>query len=897
MDACTEEMKTEFVGVPSRPESALDIGVGVCPSLWDAVRPYLAAHRQAGSLGRIGHYEILEVLGQGGFGIVVKALDEKLQRFVAIKILSPLLAGTSPPRQYFLREARSAAKVQHENVVRIYGVEESPLPYIVMEYIAGQTLQRRIDAAGPLEAAEVVRLGRQMALGLAAAHAQGLVHRDIKPANILLEGDEAHVKITDFGIARTADDASMTQSSLIVGTPMYMSPEQANGESLDHRSDLFSLGSVLYTMACGRPPFRAGSGLSVLRRVSEDRPRPIPEVNADVPAGLCAVINRLQAKDPVQRYASANDVADQLAACLEPARSVKENSWRSGIVLAACVLVMTFMAGFIVRERQLRGAADSVAPTPRPVAAIPPVATESPERDAWRRQLAAVPAEQKARLLLERLKKHNPGLDPKKVAIQFDQDQIVHVALHEGVYPDLTPLDGLVHLRSLWMDSGAGVATFEPLRGLMKLKYIHCPHNDVTDLSPLQGAPIDTLRIWGWKGDDLGPLRGMPIETLCVGHSNVSDLRPLVGMPLKNLEINLSKVSDLSPIAGTRLEELLMEDTLVDDLSIVRGMPLKNLAFRRSRVAKTDAIRGLPLKALCLDYDHGRDKEIVESLELLEMINLRPVAQFRANLPEPRTKVQRDAGRDAWRERLAAVPGKEKIRLLIDRLKQENPSLDTAKIDIKIENEEVVFISLPQGACADLAPIAGLPKLRTLWMEGASGVKTFEPLRGLPLESINCLYSDVTDLAPLQGMPLKYLCIWSWRGSDLSPLRGMALDYLNCGNSDVRDLTPLKGMPLTMLCVNITRVSDLSPLTGMKLRELMVENTMVEDIAVVRGMPLNLLTVRKTRVADVSPIHGLPLDHLLIDYDHDRHRDLIASLKSLEKVNQTPLKEFLAAVK
>ena len=244
---------------------------------------FLSPPQRSDSLGRIGHYEVLEVLGRGGFGIVFRAFDEVLQRVVAVKVLAPTMAATSPARKRFLREARSSAQVRHENVVQVYAVEEQPLPYLVMEFIPGETLQQRLDRTGPLDVPEVLRIGRQIAEGLAAAHAQGLIHRDIKPANILIEAGPAHrVKITDFGLARAADDASITQSGVVAGTPMYMAPEQAKGETLDHRADLFSLGSVLYVMCTGRPPFRASGTLAVLKRVCEDTPRPIREV---IPGG------------------------------------------------------------------------------------------------------------------------------------------------------------------------------------------------------------------------------------------------------------------------------------------------------------------------------------------------------------------------------------------------------------------------------------------------------------------------------------------------------------------------------------------------------------------------------------------------------------------------------------
>jgi len=275
---------------------------------------YLEPSSKPDSLGRLGHYEVLEVVGRGAFGTVLRAFDEKLHRVVAIKVLAPEMAATSPARKRFLREAQASAAIRHEHVVSIYAVEEKPIPYLVMEYIPGLTLQQRLDEQGPLGISNVLRLGRQIAEGLAAAHAQDLIHRDVKPGNILLETSiHDRVKITDFGLARAADDASLTQSGMIAGTPMYMAPEQALGHKFDQRADLFSFGSVLYQMVSGRPPFRAPSALAVLKRVVDETPRPISEIIPETPQWLCRVISKLHAKNPGDRYQSAREVADVLA--------------------------------------------------------------------------------------------------------------------------------------------------------------------------------------------------------------------------------------------------------------------------------------------------------------------------------------------------------------------------------------------------------------------------------------------------------------------------------------------------------------------------------------------------------------------------------------------------------
>jgi formylglycine-generating enzyme required for sulfatase activity len=264
-------------------------------------------------LGRLGHYEVMELLGKGGFGTVLRAFDEKLHRVVAIKVLSPELSASGTARKRFTREAQAAAAVAHEHVVTIHAVEdEANPPYLVMQCIEGQSLQDKLDKEGPLGLKEILRIGLQAAEGLAAAHKQGLVHRDIKPANILLENSVERVKITDFGLARAVDDASLTQSGVVAGTPLYMSPEQAEGQNIDHRSDLFSLGTVLYVMCTGRPPFRATGTIAVLKRVVEETPRPIREINPDIPEWLSDIIAKLHAKKPAERYQTAKEVAEVL---------------------------------------------------------------------------------------------------------------------------------------------------------------------------------------------------------------------------------------------------------------------------------------------------------------------------------------------------------------------------------------------------------------------------------------------------------------------------------------------------------------------------------------------------------------------------------------------------------
>jgi serine/threonine-protein kinase len=308
----------------------------------DFVVNFLEPCDQAGTLGRVGEYEIVDVIGHGGMGVVLKGFHRELGRFVAVKVITPHLASSGAARQRFIREARAAAAIVHPNVMPIHSVSTTArLPYLVMPFIACESLQQRLDRQGPLELKEILRIGHQAASGLAAAHAQGLVHRDVKPANILLEKGVDRVMLTDFGLARAVDDGALTRTGVVAGTPQYMSPEQSVGEPVDERSDLFSLGSVLYALSTGRPPFRAETTLGVLRRISDTKARPIREIQPELPQWLEELVARLHDKLPRERFQSAKEVAEIMEQCLahlqqpgvplpEPLQRASTDSRRAG---------------------------------------------------------------------------------------------------------------------------------------------------------------------------------------------------------------------------------------------------------------------------------------------------------------------------------------------------------------------------------------------------------------------------------------------------------------------------------------------------------------------------------------------------------------------------------------
>jgi Leucine-rich repeat (LRR) protein len=834
---------------------------------------FLQPSTRPGSLGRLGHYEILEVLGQGGFGIVFRAFDEQLQRVVAIKVLAPELAVTSPARKRFLREARSSARVRHENVVQVYAVEEEPLPYLVMEFIPGETLQQRIDRLGPLEVTEAVQIGRQIAEGLAAAHDQGLIHRDIKPGNILLErGPHEHVKLTDFGLARAADDASLTQSGIVAGTPMYMAPEQAQGDPLDHRADLFSLGSVLYTMCTGRPPFRANNTLAVLKRVIEDTPRPIPEIIPEVPRWLCELIARLQAKKPQERCASALEVADLLAHHLPhvqkarpvqtppqvatPAVEKRTPALRrprgTGRWAAAAAMLLLLLGGLGVTEAT--GVTDVRGTVIR---LFSPEGTLEVQVD-------------------------DPG-----ISVQIDGSDLVitgagakEIRLKPGRYTVEGRKDGQVVSRELVTVSKNGKqvvrvcqeATVADPGGKKKPPIVVRPPGPTAHdawIKALATLPLDqqpaalvarmNARLPGFEDAFLNHMAAMPADRQVF----------LLAVWLKERNPGFDG-QFTHKIEDGLVTSLELPAPIVQDLTPLRALVnLRNLRCRST---------------VGFDNNAENDAAVLGALEALEKINDKPVAQFWKEVKARRAEFKE------FLKVVAELTPEQQVAAVADRLKEHNPGFG-GQVGNKIEGGVVTELAIG-GNVTDLSPVRALAGLKVLNYSGPlsdlsplqgmklnsltlrAPLRDLSPLQGMKLSALTVYSSGLRDLSPLKGMPLTSLDIGGWVGDssgvqDLSPLEGMPLTTLNVRCNPVQNLSPLKGMPLTSLELGLTPVRDLTPLRGMKLTTLHLHNcTELRDLAPLKDMPLTTLNLggwMGTPVRDLTPLKGMPLKNLSIE--------------------------------
>jgi serine/threonine protein kinase len=321
---------------------------------------------QSGELGRFGEFRVLRVLGAGGMGVVLEALDEALNRKVAIKLMRPEVAVRTTAKERFLREARAMAAVEHPRIVIVHSVgEREGVPYLVMPLMAGGSLAKRLKAGSPLPVEEAVRFAREAADGLAAAHAKGVIHRDVKPDNIWLEetAEGMHVRLLDFGLARDDGAEPLTQSGAIFGTPAYMAPEQAAGEKVDGRADLFSLGCVLYEMATGTRAFAGPSITAILFALANRVPPAARTLNPAIPAALSDLIDRLLGKNREERPATAGEVATALRAIeagdptttveWKPQRRVGRRSFTVGctVTLSLCLVVVFAMPDLFRQDR------------------------------------------------------------------------------------------------------------------------------------------------------------------------------------------------------------------------------------------------------------------------------------------------------------------------------------------------------------------------------------------------------------------------------------------------------------------------------------------------------------------------------------------------------------------
>jgi eukaryotic-like serine/threonine-protein kinase len=314
----------------------------------------------------VSHYRVIERLGGGAMGVVYKAIDTRLDRPVALKFLPPDLTRDDEARQRLIQEAKAASALDHPNICTVYDVDTTPegQSFIAMSYYDGETLKRRIGK-GPMPVVESLDIAIQVANGLAKAHAAGIIHRDIKPANLMITADGV-VKVVDFGVAKVLDQTGLTQPGMAIGTVAYMSPEQVNGEPIDGRTDVWSLGATLYEMLAGRPPFEGEHPLAVMKAIDSRQPAGLGTLRADLPDEVLRIVEHAMQKSRDQRYGSAAEFAQQLMQVrtrLTAPVATLGNGWsqstRRTVVAASLIAVVAVAGGvgwLLNREAKIRAA-------------------------------------------------------------------------------------------------------------------------------------------------------------------------------------------------------------------------------------------------------------------------------------------------------------------------------------------------------------------------------------------------------------------------------------------------------------------------------------------------------------------------------------------------------------
>jgi serine/threonine protein kinase/Leucine-rich repeat (LRR) protein len=772
----------------------------------------------------LGSYVLLERLGEGGMGQVFKARNWKLGRVVALKLIRKERLSNPAAIHRFQREVRAAAALAHPNIVHAWDADQvGGTHFLVMEYLDGATdLARLVKQHGPLPVERSCDYIRQAALGLQHAYEKGLVHRDVKPSNLLLTADGQTVKVLDLGLARLvvrpgdpqASSTLVTDQGAVVGTPDFIAPEQIlDSHTADIRADLYSLGCTLYYLLIGQVPFPGGTAGGKIGHHLLREPPAVERLRPDVPAWLAALLRRLMAKSPDDRYQSPAELVAALAAgagtgSSPPLATKGEDATLAqgsrGAVVGPSSSQMTDPGWSDLRQGHTAEAADSSVGRRRPARQrrllvlglaggvvvllglmvllllhsggpaapkLPEKGPETPPLDpgqgdaAWRKKVAALPAEKQVQEVAARLKERNRGFDGK-VTHQVEGGVVTEFGFVTDEVTDIAPVAALQGLHTL-----------------------HCSGSDygkgkLVDLSPLKDMKLTTLGFACTNVRNLAPLKGMPLTTLNCGGTKVADLAPLKAMPLTILHCYDTPVADLSPLKGMPLTSLLCFGTLVSDLAPLQDMPLTLLACTRTAVADLAPLRGVPLTQL----DCGETK-------VADLTPLRGMQLTRLNCAH--TPVSD----------LAPLKGMPLKTLYCY----------TTKV-------------------AALAPLRGMPL--TILECGETKVADLTPLRGMQLTRLNCARTPVSDLAPLKGMPLTDLNCQNTKVADLTPLRGMQLTRLWCHDTKVADLAPLKGMPLTMLNCQGTAVADLTPLKGMGLRQLWCDFKPQRDAEILRSLSL-----------------------------------------------------------
>ena len=597
----------------------------------DHVQQVLAPPHGPGELGWLAHFRVLKLLGQGGMGMVFHAEDSKLKRAVALKVIRPDRSNDTH-RKRLLREARACARVEvTDHIVTIYDVgEEKGIPFIAMQYLKGMPLSQWLIKQGRrLALRDVLRIGREVASGLAVAHSHGLIHRDIKPANLWLEAPSGRVKILDFGLARPVeedDSDEITQVGHVVGTPGYLAPEQVDGGDITAQTDLFSLGCVLYELATGETPFPGKGALARLKALVTRKPRPAIQANPDLPEALSDLLEKLMDLNPANRPESASAVVailqkieaglrlstqvngDEMETVddkalfgamtedlpvsknVAPARSVAKRTppWLYPSI-GALTLVAAGLVYLITRKEDkppttgneiVNNQPESQGPISTPRKALLDRPMDEREKDS----MAKLSIEEQSATLRKDLARWNQtGFFPQRPnALSVDTlggKTIRSVDIDAESLADLTPLRSLPELSQVSIAAANKPVNLKGLAGL-KLSYLNIrkAHIDIADLGEMRS--LTHLDVEGCTIANGEKIAVMYLRNLNLSQTGMKHLDWLASQPtIEKLEMRNLPLTSLKPLTNVKkLAYLDFTDCLaVEQADGLAGLPLKEI--------------------------------------------------------------------------------------------------------------------------------------------------------------------------------------------------------------------------------------------------------------------------------------------------------------------------------
>jgi eukaryotic-like serine/threonine-protein kinase len=854
------------------------------PSMAD-VTSLLGPGRSEGVIGRIGDFDVLRVLGAGGMAVVFEAEDTQLKRRVALKLMRPAIAATPGAKERFLREARSAAALKHPNVMTIHQVGMcGETPFMALELLRGETLENYLTRKGRLSVDEVVRIGREIALGLAAAHARDLLHRDIKPANIWLEDSETpsrkpaalddlrcsdsapaqieasqgatgaccagRVKILDFGLAKTwTNESGISYQGLLIGTPAYMSPEQLAGGAVDPRMDLFSLGCLMYRMAIGKPPFGGADLLSVLRALALEEPAPVRAINPQIPKALSDLIGELLSKSPDQRPPSAQVVADRLQAIEQK-------------LLSQTVVAKPDSGGLPTNSRAKRGISSKWA-----VGAMVGVLVLLPLVSVlFGAQIIRI-ATNKGQIVI---KVDDPAIEvllKENHAVLLDRTGHAEITLAAGEHQlEVTvkqPSGETTFNTDKFVLSRGGEKVIEVREELAKAIASRVPAVPIPPATRTAGAMAKEQTSPAPPSASLDCAAAMWVLSL---GGNVT-----VRAGRDSEPVSIERTNQL-PASSFELTGVGLQQSAVTDagLAHLRGLTaLKTLSLRVTAV--TDAgmqhLNGLTgLEELLLDATRVSDAGLahVRFLTTLKTLNLTNTLVTDEGLGQ-----------------IESLNNLEALWLDGDHV------TDAGLVHLKaLKNLHILSLFLTRVTDAGLSHLEDLPKLDVLSLRGTRVTDAgLVHLRGLTkLQNLDLGSLPVTDtgLAHVQGLAqLMYLDLESTKVSDagmahlrgLSKLASLSLDGTHVadgGLAHISGLTSLKTLTLRKTAVTDEGLTHLAHLTG--LESLVLEKTRISDAGMsqLRGLKaLSNLSLLGTSVTDagLKHIEGLTkLEQLWLGY-------------------------------